>query len=118
VALAITGIGTMVEEASSFLRAGHLTVAELAQLREQGIVGETCGRFFDAWGRCEGFAINERVIGIALDDLRRIPRVIAVARGLPKARSILAALRVGYMTVLATDDVTARAILAANEPQS
>jgi deoxyribonucleoside regulator len=113
VALAITGIGTMVEEASSFLRAGHLTAAELAQLREQGIVGETCGRFFDAWGRWEGFAINERVIGIALDDLRRIPRVIAVARGLPKAHSILAALRGGYMTVLATDDVTARAILAA-----
>lgn len=113
VALAITGIGTMVEEASSFLRAGHLTAAELADLRQQGIVGETCGRFFDAWGRCDGFAINERVVGIALDDLRRLPRVIAVARGLPKARSILAALRGGYMTVLATDDTTARAILAA-----
>ncbi len=48
VALAITGIGTMVEEASSFLRAGHLTSTQLAHLREQGIVGETCGRFFDA----------------------------------------------------------------------
>jgi DNA-binding transcriptional regulator LsrR (DeoR family) len=117
VALAITGVGTMVEEASSFLRAGHLTAAELAQLREQGIVGETCGRFFDAWGRYEDFAINERVIGIALDDLRRIPRVIAVARGLPKARSILAALRGRYMTVLATDDITARAVLAAADEE-
>jgi DNA-binding transcriptional regulator LsrR (DeoR family) len=115
VALAITGIGTMAEEASSFLRAGHLTVAELAQLRAEGIVGETCGRFFDAWGGYAQFAINERVIGIALDDLRRIPRVIAVACGLPKALSILAALRGGYMTVLATDDVTARAVLAAAE---
>ena len=113
VALAITGIGTMVEEASSFLRAGHLTAAQLADLREQGIVGETCGRFFDACGRYAGYAINERVIGIALDDLRRIPRVIAVARGLPKARSILAALRGGYLTVLATDDITARAVMEA-----
>lgn len=117
VALAITGIGTMVEEASSFLRAGHLTAADLAQLRQQGIVGETCGRFFDAYGRYEGFAINDRVVGIALDDLRRIPRVIAVARGLPKAHSILAALRGRYLTVLATDDVTARAILAADESE-
>ncbi len=116
-ALAITGIGTMVEEASSFLRAGHLTAAELAELRRQGIAGETCGRFFDAWGRGEGFAINERVVGITLDDLRRIPRVIAVARGLPKALAILAALRGRYMTVLATDDITARAVLAAaDEP--
>lgn len=113
VSLAITGIGTMVEEASSFLRAGHLTVDELAQLRALGIVGETCGRFFDAYGRYEGYAINERVIGIALDDLRHVPRVIAIARGLPKALSILAALRGRYMNVLATDDVTARAVIAA-----
>lgn len=113
VALAITGIGTMAEEASSFLRAGHLTSTQLAHLREQGIVGETCGRFFDAKGRYEGYAINDRVVGIALEDLRNIPRVIAVARGLPKVMSILAALRGGYMTVLSTDDVTARAILSA-----
>ncbi len=112
VALAITGIGTMIEEASSFLRAGHLNSTQLAHLREQGIVGETCGRFFDARGRYEGYAINERVVGITLDDLRKIPRVIAVARGLPKVLSILGALRGGFMTVLATDDVTARAILA------
>ena len=113
VALAITGIGTMVEEASSFLRAGHLTSAQLAHLRELGIVGETCGRFFDAYGRYDGFAINERVVGITLDDLRKIPRVIAIARGLPKVLSILGALRGGFMTVLATDDITARAVLAA-----
>jgi DNA-binding transcriptional regulator LsrR (DeoR family) len=118
VALAITGIGTMVEEASSFLRAGHLTSAELADLREQGIVGETCGRFFDAQGNCEGYAINDRVIGIELGDLRNVPRVIAVARGLPKVASILGALHGQYLTVLATDDVTAREVLkmAESEP--
>ncbi len=111
VALAITGIGTVREEASSFLRAGHLTAEELARLRDQGIVGETCGRFFDAWGDDKGCEINERVVGIDLDTLRRIPRVIAIARGLPKVQSILGALRGGYLTVLATDSVTAQAIL-------
>ena len=112
VALAITGIGTVQDEAASFLRAGHLTPIELAHLRNQGIVGETCGRFFDAKGGYVGFPINQRVIGISLDDLRSIPRVIAVARGLPKAASILGALRGRLLTVLATDDVTARAVLA------
>lgn len=112
VALALTGIGTVQEEAASFLRAGHLSPADLAHLRSLGIVGETCGRFFDAQGRYAGFAINERVVGIGLDDLQRIPRVIAVARGLPKAASILGALRGRYLTVLATDDLTARAVLA------
>jgi DNA-binding transcriptional regulator LsrR (DeoR family) len=111
VALAITGIGTVQEEAASFLRAGHLSPAALADLRRQGVVGETCGRFFDIYGRFEQFAINERVIGIDLPDLRQIPRVIAVARGLPKAMSILGALRGRYLTVLATDDETAQAVL-------
>lgn len=111
VALAITGIGTVQEEAASFLRAGHLSPADLAELRRQGVVGETVGRFFDVQGRFEQFDINARVIGIDLPDLRKIPRVIAVARGLPKAMSILGALRGHYMTVLATDDETAQAVL-------
>ncbi len=111
VALALTGIGTVEEEAASFLRAGHLSSAELASLRSQGVVGETVGRFFDAHGEWERFAINRRVVGIDLHDLRCVPRVLAVARGLPKVASILGALRGGYLTVLATDDITARAVL-------
>ncbi len=115
--LAITGIGTVRDEASSFLRTGHLTREDLAHLRSQGIVGETCGRFFDAGGNCQGFEINQQVVGIELDDLRRIPRVMAVARGLPKAQSILGALRGRYLTVLATDDVTAQAILELDDQE-
>jgi DNA-binding transcriptional regulator LsrR (DeoR family) len=111
VALAITGIGTVQEEAASFLRAGHLDPDDLRELRNRGVVGETIGRFFDAEGRFEQFEINTRVVGIDLPDLRQIPRVIAVARGLPKAMSILGALRGHYMTVLATDDQTAQAVL-------
>jgi deoxyribonucleoside regulator len=111
VALAITGIGSVEPSVSSFLRAGHLTPDDLISLRDMGVVGETCGRFFDAWGRFENLSINQRVIGIGLDDLKRVPRVIAVACGLPKAASILGALRGHYLTVLATDDRTARAVL-------
>ena len=111
VALAITGVGTVVEEASSFLRAGHLSPQGLADLRAQGVVGETVGRFFDIEGRDEPYAINQRIIGITLEELRAVPRVVAVARGLPKAAAILGALRGRYLTVLATDDVTARTVL-------
>jgi len=111
VALAITGIGTLETEASSFLRAGHLTEQDLVALRKTGLVGETCGRFFDLEGRCDGYAINQRVVGIELNQLRMVPRVVAVALGLPKALSILAALHGRYLNVLATDDITARAVL-------
>jgi deoxyribonucleoside regulator len=85
--IAITGIGTVQDEASSFLR------------------------FFDLQGRAENIPFNQRVIGIELADLRRIQTVLAVARGVVKAAAIVGALRGRYATVLATDDVTARAVL-------
>jgi DNA-binding transcriptional regulator LsrR (DeoR family) len=113
VRLAITGIGAVTDDVSSWLRAGILTRTDLQSLRSQGAVGEICGRFFDIEGCCETFEINERVIGIGPEDLVRIPQSIAIARGLPKARSILGALRGRYIKVLATDDITARAVIEA-----
>jgi len=112
VRLAITGVGTTQEETSSFLRAGLITQSELTALRESGAVGEMCGRFFDIDGCCQNFDINQRVVGIELEDLRKIPHVLAIARGIAKVQSILGALRGRFMNVLATDDVTARAILS------
>ncbi len=110
VRLAITGIGCVNEDASSFLRAGLISRADLATLRQQGAVGETCGRFYDMDGRHEQFEINQRIIGIELDDLRAIPASVAVARGQSKVPAILGALRGGFMRVLATDDLTARGV--------
>lgn len=112
VKLALTGIGTVQEKASSFLRAGLLTKSDLAQLRNRGAVGEVAGRFYSLSGSPEGLEINERVIGVELEDLRHIPLVVAIARGLPKIEAILGALNGRYLNVLCTDDITANAILA------
>jgi len=111
VQLAITGIGTVEAEESSFLRAKLLTRDELATLRAQGVVGEMCGRFFDIHGDSEAIGINQRIIGIALDDLRKIPHSIAIARGPLKVRSIIGALRGAFVKVLATDDITAQQVI-------
>ena len=112
VKIAITGIGSVDERDSSFLRAGLLTRVDLAELRNLGAVGEMVGRFFNSEGRTDALELNRRVIGIELQDLPQIPTVIAVARGLSKAPAILGALNGHYLNVLVTDDVTARSILA------
>lgn len=109
--IALVGVGTTETAASSFLRAGHLTEEQLAELRRQGAVGESVGSHFDIRGRAEGFDINRRVIALSLDDVKGIPHVIAVACGLLKKRSILGALRGGFLSALATDDITASAVL-------
>ena len=95
----------------SFLRAGLLKRSELAQLRNDGAAGEMCGRFFDIYGNPAVTPINDRIIGIELAKLRQIPTVLAVACGTVKAQAILGALRGRYLTVLATDDLAARAVL-------
>lgn len=111
VQLAVTGIGAIQEEASSFLRAGLLSRDVLRDLSSQGIVGEICGHFFDVNGHYTDYEINQRIIGLDLEHLRRIPQSIAIARGEPKAQSILGVLNGGFINVLATDDVTAQAVL-------
>ena len=66
-----------------------------------------------------GFAIHQRVIGIELDALRHIPTSLAVARGPAKVEAIVGALRCQLVTVLASDDVTARSVLAySKEPEA
>jgi DNA-binding transcriptional regulator LsrR (DeoR family) len=109
--LALVGIGTTVPGRSSFLRAGHLTEAELEMLRQAGAVGETAGQHFDINGDASALDINNRVIGLSADELRAIPHIVAVACGLHKTRSVVGALCGQYIDVIATDDTTARAVL-------
>ncbi len=118
VRLAITGIGSVHDEASSFLRAGLFSRSDLSALRQAGAVGETCGRFYDLNGDSERFEINQRIIGIELSDLRAIPQSVAIARGLTKAPAILGALRGSFMRVLATDDLTARAVIELDDRET
>lgn len=116
VKLAITGIGSVQDEASSFLRAGLLSRSDLSQIRSQGMVGEICGHFFDINGQYQSFEVNQRIIGLEPDDLRRIPQVLSVARGVLKAEAILGVLHGKFIKVLATDDITARAVLDYSGP--
>ena len=62
-----------------------------------------CLRFFDATGRHVRSAFDARVIGIGPEELRRVPRRIAVAGGVEKAGAIAAAVRGEWANVLITD---------------
>ena len=88
---ALVGVGTPAPDAT-IVQMGYLTKADARRLREMGVVGDILGQFFDASGNVVDLPIHERRIGIELADLRRIPKVVAVAGGLHKAEAILGAL--------------------------
>lgn len=74
-------------------------------------VGSIAGRMISATGDQVDGPLKDRIIGVDLDLMRKIPERMAVAGGMDKVQAILAALRGGYVTVLVTDADTARAIL-------
>ncbi len=55
--------------------------------------------------------LHERVIGIELEQLKRVPRAIGVAGGPGKTRAIRAALLGGWINCLITDTYTAQRLL-------
>ncbi len=83
----------------------------MEELLEMGGVGDVLGTVIDAQGRPLAHPINERVIGIGLPDLARIPNVILAAGATYKVPVIRALLRLGLVKTLVTDETTARALL-------
>lgn len=112
--LALVSVGTV--DLDSFLfQAGYCDEAGIQALQERGAVGDVLGHFFDIDGRPVPSPIDNRLIGLSLDELKRIQTVICVAGGSPKVESILGALHGGYVNVLITDEETARAVLDSPE---
>jgi lsr operon transcriptional repressor len=101
---AVVGVGTIVQ-------LGYLTAADVRGLREQGVVGDILGQFFDADGKVADVPIHDRRIGIELADLKYVPKVVGVAGGLHKVPAILGALHGGFLDVLVTNELAAVRLL-------
>ncbi len=109
---AFVGIGTFgVRSSVTIVEDMLLTEAELGTFLAQKPAGDISGRFFDDNGIELGPPTSERVIGLTLDELRRVPCVVGMAAGHEKARGVLAGLRTGVLDVLVVDLPLAQAVL-------
>ena len=75
------------------------------------LVGDVLCHFVDAQGRVVDHPVNERVVAVGLEDLRRVPKIVLAAGGKRKADAIRAALLATRARVLITDETAARALL-------
>ncbi|MFB2598813.1 sugar-binding transcriptional regulator [Herbiconiux sp. P17] len=107
--VALVGIGSWRPPKSSLY--GEFTDSERAELIAQGAVADVCTLVFDAEGNALASPALDRAVGVTVDELRRVPEVIAVAGGEQKVEAIAAALRSGLISTLATDSGTAQALL-------
>lgn len=112
--VAYVGVGAPVP-GSVILRGGVITQQELDQLISSGAVGDIALRFYDEHGELVRSEIDERVLGITLEQLKQVECVVGVTGGQHKVQTILGALRGGLLDVLITDADTAQAILEAEQ---
>ncbi|PJI95059.1 sugar-binding transcriptional regulator [Luteimicrobium subarcticum] len=111
--VALFSVGTIAGEVPSHLyRAGYLERTDVAELREEGVVGDVGSIFVRADGTSDRLSLNERSTGLPLKDLRRIPRRMLVATGTAKVAPVHAALLARSATDLVVDHETAQALLA------
>lgn len=109
---AFVGVGTIgVRSSVTIVEDMKLSEAELATFLAQKPAGDISGRFFDDTGAEVGPPTSDRVIGLSLDDLRRVPCVIGLAAGQEKARGFRAALRTGVLDIAVLDVALAQAVL-------
>jgi deoxyribonucleoside regulator len=80
-------------------------------------VGDMCARYFDIGGRFVEDEEYKRIIGIPVESLRAIKKIICVVGGTEKAYSLLAALKTGLINILVTDEQTATAVFKARQEE-
>lgn len=109
--IAMLSIGTLFPGSPALREALSLTGDAPAILEHSSIIGDIALRFIDARGHHVPTPLDERIIGLNFEELRKIPCVIAVAGGEEKHSVIHAALQTGIPKVLVTDQKTAEFLL-------
>lgn len=109
--VALIGVGALQPSIMLANSGNAFTDAELSDLARRGVVGNIGLRFFDREGQPVPGPLDERVIGITLEELRSTPRAIGVAGGESKVEAIRACLTGKLVNVFVTDKFTAEKLI-------
>lgn len=110
----LVGIGSISSPGSSYFDLHPLSAPDRAMLPGLGVMAEFLGHLVHDRGQVANFALNQRVVALRPDEIRRCGRVVAVAAGKDKVGPVRSVLRGGYVSTLVTDENTAGAILSTN----
>jgi deoxyribonucleoside regulator len=99
------------DSSSVLVESGYLTPDDVTELVRKGAVGDVVGRYIDADGNIVDPGLDERTVGLGLDELRSAATAIFVVAGSSKHDVARAIVMSGLCTVLVSDESTARALL-------
>jgi DNA-binding transcriptional regulator LsrR (DeoR family) len=85
--------------------------AERDAIAKRGAVAEVAARLFAGEGNALSTGLAHHVLAVSIEELKRVPEVIALGYTAPKAAAIDAVLRSGMVTTLITDTAAAEPAL-------
>ena len=109
--LALIGISSLDQE-SNMRRLGFLSEDDVEELKELEAVGVVNSRFYNAEGTEVDSAINQNVIGLNLEDLKKIPTKMTLVYGDRKIDAIRVTLEASLVNVIVTTDTIAENLLS------
>lgn len=80
-------------------------------VNKYGDLGQIAARIYNPYGQPSALEYDCRVVGLALDEIKKIPLCIGLAADAVKAIGILGALRGEFIKILVTDETAASAVL-------
>ena len=108
--IAIVGIGSPAMENSTMMSSGYFSLNDLKIFKKEGAVGDICLQFYDINGNFREFKPNNHIIGVNLDNIKKINTVIGIANGKGKIEAIVGALNGNLINVLITNYSNAKII--------
>lgn len=100
-----------IASATTFYRGGFLKEADREELVARGAVGDLLFHFFNRNGDLVDHPVNQLVMSVEVDRLRRAPVRILTSGGEEKIGALMGAMHLIQPTVLITDEESARRML-------
>ena len=107
----VFGVGNL-ELDSTIFGSGTVTPTAVQPYLDKGAVAVIAGRFIDRAGHPIHDHLDDRMIGLTMEEIDRIPMRICLAGGASKVAAIRAALDGHHASILVTDELAARGLVA------
>lgn len=109
--VAFFGIGSITGDSLQLPMVEQLMPEVAERLRTLGAVGDINGHFFDAGGNPVYSELDERLVGLTIEDIKAMPLTVGIATGANKTEAIRSALTGRLLKVLVVDVDNARKLV-------
>jgi deoxyribonucleoside regulator len=108
--MALLSVGAMSAQSTSF-QFGLISAEQQQSLIRSGAVGDMLFNFFDKNGELVKHEVNDHVMSMPIDRLRKVPKRVVISGGSSKVDALKGGLKLVNANVLITNEETARALV-------